>query len=123
MNKFKKLLNAYPEYYLIILILLTGYKQSFSINTFTAALAMVIILQIIFRSSITGILIAFIFILINLYMLLALISEFREMPAFNFSAQQLLFVGLSLILFNLFTSGVMIRKYIMRLYSQTSVHT
>ena len=118
MNKFKKLLNAYPEYYLIILILLTGYAPTFSINTFAAILSMVIILQIIFRSSITGIIIGFIFILINLYMLLALISEFREMPAFNFSAQQLLFVGLSLILFNLFTSGVMIRKYFLKLYSQ-----
>ena len=119
MNKFKKLLNAYPEYYLIILILLTGYAPTFSINTFAAIIAMVIILQIIFRSSFTGILIAFIFILINLYMFTALISEYREMPAFNFSAQQLLFVGLALIFFNLFTTGVMIRKYFLRLNGQT----
>jgi hypothetical protein len=118
MNTVKKLLNVYPEYYLIMLILLTGYTPPFSINTFAVIIAVVVILQIIFRSPVTGIIIAFIFILINLYMLVALISEFREMPAFNFSAQQLLFAGLSLILFNLFTSGIMIRKYFLKLDSQ-----
>ncbi len=119
MNTFKRILNAYPEYYLIIIILLTGFKPPFSINTFAVIIATGIILQIIFRSWTTGIFIAAIFILVNLYMLMALISEFRDMPAFNFLAKQLLFVGLALIFFNLFTSGVMIRKYILKSDSQS----
>lgn len=107
----KQILFKLPEYYLLVLIILSGYSPPFTFNTIALVLAAILILQIIFTNKISGLIIAGVFLLINLYMLGALISEFNEFPEFNKEAKQLLFVGLSLWSLNMVTSIMMIYKY------------
>ena len=111
MKKAKQILIKFPEYYLIVLVILGGYTPPFVFNPIFIGLAAILILQIVFKNKISGLLIASIFLLTNLYMLGALISEFNEFHEFNNSAKQLLFVGLSLWSLNMLSSGVMIYKY------------
>ena len=111
MKKVKQILMKFPEYYLVVLTILVGYTPPFGFSLISIGLAAVLIFQIVFKNKISGLIIASIFLLINLYMLGALISEFNEFPEFNNSAKQLLFVGLSLWSLNILSSGVMIYKY------------
>ncbi len=111
-KKAKQFLFKFPEYYLLVLVILSGYTPPFSFNPVSIVLAAILILQIIFRNKISGLIIAGIFLLINLYMFAALISEFNEFPEFNMDAKQLLFVGLSLWSLNMLASIVMIYKYV-----------
>ena len=111
MKKVKQILMKFPEYYLVVLTILVGYTPPFGFSLISIGLAAVLIFQIVFKNKISGLIIASIFLLINLYMLGALISEFNEFPEFNNSAKQLLFVGLSLWSLNMLSSGVMIYKY------------
>ena len=102
---------SFPEYYLATLAILAAYTPLFSLNPILLVLAAILILQIVCKNKVTGLLIASIFLLINLYMLAALISEFNEFPVFNADAKQLLFVGLSLWVLNLLAGLIMIYKY------------
>jgi len=102
-----------PEYYLLILVILSGYTPPFSFHPIIIGFVAILILQIIFRNKISGLIIASLFLLINLYMLLALFSEKNEFPIFNGDAKQLLIGGLLLLVFNLFVIGLMIYKYIL----------
>ena len=111
MRNFKRILLKFPEYYLIVLTFLAGYKPPFFINPIAIGLIVILILQIIYKNKIAGIVIAGFFIVINVYMLLALISEFSEFPTLNADALQLLLGGLLLIVLNLFVSAVMIFNY------------
>ena len=107
----KTLLNS-PEYYLVILIILSGYTPPFSFNPIFIGLTAIVMLQIIFKNKISGIIIGSSFLLINLFMLGALISEFREFATFNSQAKQLLFVGLPLWALNMTASIIIIYKYL-----------
>ena len=111
MKKTKQILIAFPEYYLLILTILAGYSFPFYFNPIFLGLAIIPFLQIIIKSKISGLIIAGLFVLINLYMLGALISEFKEFSEFNLEAKQLLVGGLCLWIFNMFISGVMVYKY------------
>ncbi len=112
MGKPKAILATFPEYYLIVLALLSGFTPPLSLNPFAIGLALLLILQIIFKNKITGIIIANLFILISLFMLGALLSEFKEFQSFNRGAKQLIFVGIPLIILNFFVAGLMIHKYL-----------
>ena len=107
----KALFLKSPEYYLMVLAILAGYTPPFSINPIFIGIVGVLILQVIFKNRISGLIIATLFFLTNLYYLLALFSEFYEFPEFNNSAKQLLFVGLSLWIVNFTVSVTMIYKY------------
>ena len=112
MNKLKQILLSFPEYYLVVLALLSGYTPPFYINPIFIGIALILILQIIFKNKIVGIAIAALFMAGNLFMMLALISELQEFSRFTANAAQLLFVGFGLIFFNLFIVGVMTYKYL-----------
>ena len=112
MKKLKQILLSFPEYYLVVLVLLSGYTPPFYINPIFIGIALILILQIIFKSKTVGIVIAALFMAGNLFMMLALISEFQEFPSFTANAAQLLFVGFGLIFFNFFIVGIMAYKYL-----------
>lgn len=114
MKKFKQLLIQFPEYYLIVLVILATYKPPFFINPIVIVFVAILVLQIVYKNKISGLIIAGLFIAVNLFMLLALISEFSEFPIVNVEALQLLFVGLSLIILNLGSSAIMIFKYLLK---------
>lgn len=104
-------ITKYSEHYLIVLLLLCGYSP-FTIHPIALALAAGLVLQIIFKNGIIGIMVAALFGLINLFMLLAVISEFNEFPLGNREGYVLLFVGVSIIIVNLGVCYLMFLKYI-----------
>lgn len=112
MKKFNLVISKSAEYYLIALVILAFYSPTFQINPIAIGLIIILTLQIIFRNKTSGLLIAALFILINLYMFLALLSEFSEFPAINFDSLQLLLVGLFIIGLNLYIAKMMIHKYL-----------
>jgi hypothetical protein len=112
MKKPAKLLTYLPESYIIFVILFYGFTPPFSIRPLALILAAIVALQLIFRNVITGIMLANLFALINLYMILALLSEFSEFPSFNLAAAKLLVVGSLIILANLFIVGLMYFNYL-----------
>ena len=112
MKTIKQHLIQFPEYYLIVLVLVTGYTPPLSFSPFSLVLAAVVVLQIRFKNKVFGLLLGILFFMINLYMLGALISEFNEFTTFNSKAKELLFVGLSLWMVNLLASILMIYKYL-----------
>jgi len=107
----KKVFFKLPEYYLIILAFLAGYLPPFYIHPFFIGIAIILILQIIFKSRISGLILGIIFFLINLYFLGALLSEFIEFNEFNNRAKQLLFAGITIWIVNFTLSLTMIYKY------------
>lgn len=107
----RKILLYLPESYLIVLVLLSGYTPTFSISPISIAIAILIGLQILFKSKIAGLILAGLLISVSLYMIMALISEFNEFPTTNTTSIELLLGGLSLIIINLFVAGIMIYKY------------
>lgn len=110
MIKAKQVLIQLPEYYLLILTIIAGYTYPFTFNPIFLGLAVVPIFQIVVRNKISGLIIASLFVLLNLYMLGALISELSEFLVFNSSAIQLL-GGLSFLIVNILASSVMFYKY------------
>lgn len=111
MNRYKQIIIQLPEYYLVVLAIVAAVTLPFSLNPFAIGLAVVLTLQIIFKSKTFGLIIASLFLIANLFMLIALTTGLKEFPAFNPNAKQLLFGGLALFGFNLFVSGVMLVKY------------
>lgn len=109
-----KLLVFLPESYIIFVVLFAGFTSPFSIHPLALFIAVVVSLQLIFRNTITGMMLANLFSLVNLYMILALLSEFSEFPTFNFAAAKLLIVGSLIILVNLFIVGLMYFNYLKR---------
>lgn len=107
----KLILFKLPEYYLIILAILSGYSPPFYIHPIMIGIVMLLILQIILKNRIAGLLIGVLFFLLNLYFLGALLSEFNEFSAYHVSSKQLLFTGLFLWTANLLASSTIIYKY------------
>jgi uncharacterized membrane protein len=108
----KRIFFTLSEYYLVILILLSGYTPPFSFNPISIGVAAIIILQIVIKNKIIGLVLGTLFLVANLFFLGALISEFNEFTAFNYHAKQLLFGGLSIWIINISVSIALIYKNI-----------
>lgn len=111
MTTLKKILLSLPEYLLIAAVIFYWTSAGLIINPIAIVLIAGLVLQIIYKNQIVGIIIPCFLILICLYMLLALMSEFNEFPTFNTEAKTLLFVGLSYFILTMIVSGIMIYKY------------
>jgi hypothetical protein len=111
MKKLKQNLFKLPEYLLIAAVIFYWGSAGIVINAIAIALIVILILQIIFKNRIIGLIIPSLLIMICLYMLMALISEFNEFPTFNAEAKKMLFVGLSYFISTMIVAGIMIYKY------------
>ncbi|RMB63495.1 hypothetical protein EAX61_03665 [Dokdonia sinensis] len=107
----KNLLNLAPEIYLIIATLYYWTLTANVFNIFAIVLLSILMFQVMTKKALSGILIASIFVLINLYMVLALISELSEFEVLASGFYQLLIVGSLFLLLNLSAGGFMFWKY------------
>ena len=103
--------TKFSEYYLLFISLLSGYDVPFSFSYFSIGLAIVIAIQIALNSQIFGAILTVLFVLLNLYMIGALLSEFGEFNIVNGAAWKLLTVGLGFGSVNMFVSLLMYYKY------------
>ena len=107
-----KTLKSYlSEIYWLIAILYYWSLTALAANWFAIALLMILGLLIFTKNKILGMTISIFLILINLYLFLALASEFSEFIVFNADAKKLLGVGVLFIGLNLLFSILMLLKY------------
>jgi hypothetical protein len=111
MKKLKSLLFKFPEYYLVLLVLLSGFKPPFYFAPLAIGLATLLVIQIYLKNNILGFSMAVLFLLGNIFLLFAVISEFNEFVALNARTIQLLVGGMMLFIINGLAAGIMIYKY------------
>ena len=111
MGKIKRLQKWIPEIYLIASILYYWIMTGTFVNIIAMVLLFVLMILIVWKNTLLGTTISIVLLALNLYMVLALISELMEFPAFNRDAQILLFFGLTYLGLNIFLSTAMLMKW------------
>lgn len=103
--------NSLPEYYLIASVLFYWFFTATILNPFAIGLLIVLGFQLVYQRVGTGIAIAITFLLLNLFMVLALFSELAEFTERTTGFYELLIVGSLYLGANTFVSSMMILKY------------
>lgn len=111
MSKLKRIAFQIPEYLLIASVIFYWGSAGWEINYIAISLLVILILQIIFKNRIIGIIIPSLLTLASLFLILAVISEFKEFPTVNAEAMKLLLVGLVYFTSTIIVSGMMFYKY------------
>jgi hypothetical protein len=93
-------------------VILVGFTPLYYFNPITIGFLALLIFQIIVKNAISGLVIAGSFLIIHLFMLVALVVEFYEFAGSGSSGQQLLIVGFSIWVINMFFIGVMLYKHV-----------
>ena len=110
--KRKELLFLSPEIYLVCATLYYWFLTSNIFNPIAMFLLRVLTFQIIYQKVAIGLVIATLFVVLNLYMVLALISELSEFIVTNESYTSLLVFGTLFLGFNLIAGTFMFWKYL-----------
>lgn len=111
MKKIKKFIYNFPEMYFLAVLLGAAFKPPFTVNPILMAVACIFIFQMLVMNGFLGMIIANVFLILNSFLLIALISELGEFEVFNSDAYQLLIGGTLFWCSNVFFSILMIRKY------------
>lgn len=98
----KTTINKYPEFFLIPAILFYWMSAAIVYNPFAIGLLSFLLAIHLFSLKIVGRIFSVVFIILNLYMILAMLSELSEFPVFNMKAFYLLSVGSFFIGYNIF---------------------
>ena len=107
-----KILKDYiSETYLLLSIVFYWSLTALTINWFAIGLLVILGVFTFTKNQILGIVIGSFLILINLYMYLALASEFMEFDTFNNKAKDLLIYGVTYLTLNLIFSVNILYKY------------
>jgi len=101
-----------PELYMIAGVLFYWVSTANVFNPIAIVLLIILGWQVYTQKFTSGILIASVFLLLNLYMVLALVSELSEFTSATSSFYQLLIVGSLFLGGNLLASFFMILKYV-----------
>ncbi|NNL16080.1 MAG: hypothetical protein HKO81_05505 [Flavobacteriaceae bacterium] len=115
-----KVIRFIPEVFMLLSVIyywsLTGSLR----NLVAIVLILLLLFQIITRTRVTGIIISSIFVLLNCYLILALLSELNEFSTFNSDAKKLAFFGFSYITLNIIMGASMLVIYLVREMSNKS---
>lgn len=113
----KKIVLLLPELIILILSclwLIDNYRVSAIINYYSLSVAIVMVLQLVFKFKIVGLSMAIIIALFSLYMVLAVVSEFNDFPQVNFEALKLLVVGIYFCFLGFIAATIMAYKYVIK---------
>ena len=108
----RKLKYFIPELFLIVSVLYYWTLTSNLFNPFAIVLLGVIIYQIRSNNSSLGLIISGVFIVLNLFMVLALISELSEFSVVDQNYKNLIIFGSFYLGLNLILAGLMFFKYL-----------
>ena len=111
MTRLKSILLSLTEFILIAVVLAYWVSTGNLLNPVAIGLIGLLIFQIIKPKHELGIIISILFFLMGFFMLLALLSELSEFPAFTVDAGKLLFGGLLFFIPLMTFSGLMFYKY------------
>ena len=109
--KFKQLSPWIPEIYILLSVIFYWGMTGALLNPIAFALVAILATFLWLQNRSMGIVIASVFLLLNLYMILAMISELNEFSTFNSKALQLLLFGSFYLGLNIFLSVKMLIKW------------
>ena len=109
-QRFKQLTHWAPEIYLFVSVIYY-WIMSTLLNPIPLFLIFILAILVLLKNRALGIIISTIFLLLNLYMVLALASELGEFPTFNKNALTMLLVGGVYLGLNIFFSIRMLIKW------------
>lgn len=110
----KKWLKFIPEIYFLISVLYYCSMTPSIWNPFAVALLSIIILQLILKSRILGVLLSLLLIFANLFMFLALLSEYHEFNKATKEARELILFGSLYLGLNMLMAVLLLIKYAFR---------
>jgi hypothetical protein len=99
------------EAYLIVSVMFYWVMEGTVLNSLAIALFLVLMILVVSRNAILGWIIASLFLILNVYMVLAMLYELWEFPAFNKAAAELLLGGSFYLGTNIFVSVFMLIKW------------
>lgn len=106
----QQLKKNWPEYYLILATLYYWFLTSTLFNPVALLLLGLLAFQLLFQKSIPGALISSVVILVNIYLIFALLSELSETTPQQSAFWQILVFGCLFLGLNLFAGFSMFRK-------------
>jgi hypothetical protein len=115
----KKYLLLLPEIIIVILSaywFLDNYLGRDVINPFALSVFFILLFQVIFQNKFIGMFLATITSLFSVYLVFAVISEFREFPSVTNEAIRLLLFGLLFCLLLFASSVIMIYKFLSKVF-------
>lgn len=104
--------KSIPELYMLIGILFYWVSTATLFNPIAMVLLILVGWQVYSQKFVSGIIIASVFLMLNLYMILALVSELLEFSSMTSSFYQLLIVGTLFLGSNIVASIFMTLKYV-----------
>jgi len=116
MKNLKLILKLAPEIYLILAGIFYWGSTANIHNPIAIALISVLAFQIIFKLNSTGIFLAIIFLILNLYMCFALASELSEFTSPTENYRKMFIVGTIFLGVNLTMSILMFGKYLRNIF-------
>jgi hypothetical protein len=116
----KHLRNWIPETYLLLSVIYYWVMTGTLLNAVAMLLLSVLIIFIWLRIRVLGVIISSVFLLLNLYMVLALVSELSEFSTFDKRAITLLLFGSVYLGLNIFLSTKMLIKWITKRHEITA---
>lgn len=111
MQKLKQIRKWIPELYLLASAVFHWVSTSTLLNPFAIFLVAVLVALFIWKPKTLGVIVSLLFLILSLYMVLALVSELREFPTFNKDAKIMLGVGGAWLGLNIILAFVMLIKW------------
>ncbi len=112
MKNIKSWLSWMPEIYVMISVIFYWIDINVLLNPIAIILFIALLFQLLIKHKATGIIISILFVMINLYLVFALLSEYHEFKTFDNAANNLLFFGTLYIGLNILMGIMMLIKYI-----------
>ena len=111
MQKLKQLRKWIPELYLLASAVFYWISTSTLLNPFAIFLVAVLLALFTWKMKTLGVIVSLLFLILSLYMILALLSELSEFPIFNTDAKVMLGVGGAWLGLSITLAFVMLTKW------------
>jgi len=107
-------MKRYVEILLIFSVVFYWVSTANILNPIAISLMAILLYQLWSQNKTTGMILGSIYLLLNLYLILALMSEFSEFPSGDIEGLKMLLIGMSFIGVNIFLSICLLRKSVVR---------
>lgn len=111
MQNLKQIRKWIPELYLLASALFYWVSTSTLLNPFAIFLVLVLSSLFIWKSKTLGVVVGLLFLILSLYMILALMSELSEFSTFNSDAKAMLGIGAAWLGLNIILASMMLAKW------------
>ena len=111
MQKLNQIRKWIPELYLFVSVVFYWISTSTLLNPFAILLVAVLLALFKWEMKILGVIVSLVFLILSLYMVLALLSELSEFPSFSTDSKIMLGVGAAWLGLNIILAFLMLIKW------------